>query len=481
MPSAGMAASTAIRELPPRFLWLVWGIVMVVFSASPVVNHLRDGVNNNKDYYIWYEAGQKILHDQAIYPQQTGVDFEFLYPPCTATFLAPLTIAGKLPFVLALELITCLSWVVAVLAGVWLAGVRKEDQPFVAAGALLLTSPYAWDNFLLGQPNLFLLACILGAVVLLRREQKLAAGTLLGFAAAFKAFPVMAIVYLVWRRHWSAAAAMLISLLAFLFLVPIPLRGWEQNLHDLKTWTSGMLFRYDSNTIAQRPSITYGWKNQSLVGTSHRLLRDVSADHLPDADGLPPLVPVPVFANIADLEFSSVNVVIVAIGLLLCLTYVGLMPRGRSRSPATDAVEWGMLLIMMTIFSPISWFYYGIWLLFPYILVLGFAASPQRTIAERRIALVWLAVCLLLCNFVYSWEWIRPLRAVGWAFFGYVLLFAELGWILSRLQGNSRFAMAWQACRSWMRAGHSQPEMLPASITSRSPIVSIGPDRVQTT
>jgi hypothetical protein len=283
----------------------------------------------------------------------------------------------------------------------------------------------------------------------------------------------MVIVYLVWRRHWTATASMLLSLLAFLFLLPVPMRGWEQNLADLQTWTSGMLFRYDDTTIAQRPSITYGWKNQSLIGTSHRLLRDVSADHLPDADGRPPLVPVPVYANLVDLEFSSVNIVIVALGLTLCLVYVGLMPRVRSRSPATDAVEWAMLLIMMTLFSPISWFYYGIWLLFPYTVVLGFLVNPVRTAAERRTGLIWLAACLLLCNFVYPWEWIRPVRAVGWAFFGYVLLFAELGWILCRLQSESRFTVAWRTCREWFGSWSSQTEALPAGFTSRSPATAV--------
>ena len=55
-------------------------------------------------------------------------------------------------------------------------------------------------------------------------------------ATAIKVFPVAVLPYLVWRRHWAAAASMVVFLGVFLFVVPAPIRGFERNVAELKTW-----------------------------------------------------------------------------------------------------------------------------------------------------------------------------------------------------------------------------------------------------
>ena len=78
--------------------------------------------------------------------------------------------------------------------------------------------------YLLGQPNLLLLALLLGAFACLQHGRPVAAGVLVATAAAIKAFPIMALGYLIYRRMWAASAATVAVLAAWLLIAPLPFR-----------------------------------------------------------------------------------------------------------------------------------------------------------------------------------------------------------------------------------------------------------------
>jgi hypothetical protein len=181
-------------------------------------------------------------------------------------------------------------------------------------------SVYAWSNFHIGQPSFILLALMLGAFVALQQKRGLLAGALIGFAAAIKAFPVIALVYLVYRRFWLAAASLVATIVLLFILLPIPVRGFEQARTDLERWTTGMLFKYDDSGMAQRPRRSNSWKNQSIWGVANRLLRPVDADDQHAAH-------VPLYVNVADLSFPTVNKIILGTALALGLAYITVMPR----------------------------------------------------------------------------------------------------------------------------------------------------------
>ena len=83
--------------------------------------------------------------------------------------------------------------------------------------------------YLLGQPNLLLLALLLGAFACLQLGRPVAAGALVATAAAIKAFPILALGYLIYRRMWAASAATVAVLAAWLLdrpaSVPNPCPG----------------------------------------------------------------------------------------------------------------------------------------------------------------------------------------------------------------------------------------------------------------
>jgi hypothetical protein len=100
-----------------------------------------------------------------------------------------------------------------------------------------------------------------------------------------------------------------------------------------------------------------------------------------------------------------------------------------------------MLLVLITVLSPISWFYYGVWLLYPIAIVAQFIGSLPKASVTKKIAIAGLAACLLLLNAVLPC--LGPVRAVGMPFFGYLLLLIELGWILRR--ASARIPEGWRS------------------------------------
>ena len=123
-----------------------------------------------------------------------------MYPPSCAVLLAMGSIVGERQMVLALIMLNSAAWLASIVLAVYLAtGKAARQNPLLYIVPMLAVVPFISDTFLLGQPNLLLLALMLGGFACLRRRWPWGAGALIGLAAAIKAFPAMALVYLVYR------------------------------------------------------------------------------------------------------------------------------------------------------------------------------------------------------------------------------------------------------------------------------------------
>src|SRR5207237_3879902 len=100
------------------------------------------------------------------------------------------------------------------------------------------------------------------------------------------------------------------------FILPSPVRADQRTVNDVSDWQHGML-HYEESGIAQRPTRSYSWKNQSIFGVANRLLRRVSFDDGTNAT----------YANVVDLNFRTVNIIIVACVLFLGASFVCVMTR----------------------------------------------------------------------------------------------------------------------------------------------------------
>jgi Glycosyltransferase family 87 len=286
----------------------------------------------------------------------------------------------------------------------------------------LLVIVYIWSSYHLGQPNLVLLALMLGAFVALRANRQVVAGVLIAIAAGIKAFPILTIVFLLYRRYWTAAASLVVTLVFLILVLPAPFRGFEQAWRDIKKWSGGMLI-YSEAKVGQRPMRSYTWKNQSLVGVSNRLLRHVDAD----AASAPHQ---PVYVNFADLKFSAVNAIVVGVALALGVLFIAAMPPRETRNAESDSIEFALLLLLILMFTPLSFGYFYSWLMLP------FAVITQRVLVAGDSRVLWWslpALALLSLGLIFP----RGAQLYGNTFFATLLLFVGLSIELLRHKKES--------------------------------------------
>ena len=440
---------------------------MVVFSIFPLANMLL-GLST-KDYWLWYQVGRAVRQGLDIYPRpESGRLFPFMYPPSAAAMLGLVSLLGPTGTLIALVLVNSASWLVCILLSAWLAaGPGKPRHPLVVIVPSLSVIVLIHNIYLLGQPNLMLLALVLGAFVCIRLGREISAGTLVATAAAIKAFPLLILGYLVYRRMWRATAATVTVLAAWLLVAPLPFRTPAQAVDDVVVWARGMLFTYNTHGIAQRPLRSYSYKNQSIMAVMHRLLRDVPADgesvlsrrarlaetgprlstaldpatdllsflkpHQrapkatragavavggagatpgPTDDGAGTTEPAPRWdeavqgaepalraawrVNVLDLDFRTVTAMILAAMLGLCLFVAAVMPARRCRTRETDALEFALVILLTVIFSPLSFNYAYVWLLYPVTLALHRVLSEPAETPRHRLKVAWLAAVLLI-------------------------------------------------------------------------------------
>jgi Glycosyltransferase family 87 len=312
---------------------------------------------------------------------------------------------------------------------------------------------FVYDLFLSGQPNLGLLALVLGGLLLARAGRGWWAGVPLAAAAALKAFPVVVLVYLLWRREWKAAGSMVLGLVFFLFVLPVPVRGWDRNLTDLSEWANGMLFSRGDEGPGQRPERSLGWRNQSLQGVTSRLVRagnakaEETAEEIDDRNRVTAAVtgtaaPTaaalqpgsrghPLFVNVIDLGPRGGALAGVAFAGVLGLGFVLVLPRRAARTARTDAVEFALLVTLVTVASPYSYAYYFAWMITPLTVLVHFALTAA-TRADRRVAWATTAGTVVLFAAYPVQVWGLIPASLGALFWSAVVALAGLGYLMVR-------------------------------------------------
>ncbi len=409
----------------------VFVAVCVGFAALPVYKGFAQPFNN-KDYGLWYLTGQKVLNGEPIYPDEPGATFPFMYPPFAAVGVyAPLSTLGPGLMTVALVLINSAAWLGCLFLAVYLASGRllhRELLLYIIPG--VVTAPYVWDTFFLGQINIVLLLLMLLCFTALRHGREGWAGAALAVAVAIKAFPLMAVGYLVWRRHWVALGSLAGTLILILVLMPAPIRGFSFNLHELNLWVQGMVLKDSTEGISQRPGIAYTYRNQSLLAMTHRYLRDVPAGETEAVveggeRGY-------WYVNLIDVGRVPANVIFVALAGGLCLMYVLVMPPKRRLTPRLMVYEQAMLLILIVLFSPLAWTYFFCWLMLPIAAVTHFIHESPKGSAREVTGMALLGGCVLILasalTQAFGDQTTQGLGATTW---GGLALFFTLAWMLS--------------------------------------------------
>jgi len=269
-------------------------------------------------------------------------------------------------------------------------GSGKIPGPWLFALPGFVTISFVFDMFDLGQPNLVLLAMMLLGFWFLQLERPWMAGSMFALATAIKVFPVAVFPYLVWRRRWASAASMVVFLGIFLFVVPAPVRGFQHNVSELKTWFQGMVGSSSEQGFGQRAEQNWSWVNQSIIAVTHRLTRPVNYNQDNPAKQ-------PAYMNLLDLDFRTANWVVLAVSLAIGLGYIAVMPPPARTTPLSEAEELGLVFCLMTVASPLARQYYFVWLFFPITILMHRGAFDPRPAVRIGTWAALAATGLLMC------------------------------------------------------------------------------------
>jgi hypothetical protein len=401
---------------PLEVLFLFCCVVLTAFVLVPEIF----GHGKTKDYPLWYWAGQQVLHGARLYPVDNSM-FAFIYPPLSAVLLAIPAWFGKVPLYLCLCLLNVVAWWVTILYVNAMTGSGRTPGMWLFALPGFATITFVFDMFDLGQPNLVLLALMLYGFWSMQHSRPWMAGSMFALATAIKVFPIAVFPYLLWRRQWITVASMLVFLGVFLFVVPAPVRGFQDNIAELKTWYQGMVASSSEKGFGQRDEQNWSWVNQSIIAMTHRLTRPVNYNQ---DDLTRPTRTM----NVVDIPFKAANLLVVVISLACGLAYLAVMPPASRRTEKSDAEEIGLLFCLMTVASPLARQYYFMWLIFPMTVLMHRGAYDPR----QKVRLwTWLALgaagLLMLLSFpVFP----RDLQAWGNNFVATVIIAMTLAWHL---------------------------------------------------
>src|SRR5579871_601475 len=347
------------------------------------------GNGKTKDYPLWFWAGQQVLQGRDLYPRDASDYFSFIYPPLPAVLLAIPSWFGRTFLYACLALANCVAWWMTGQFSNAMTGSGKRPGPLLYALPGILTITSVFDMFDLGQPNLVLLAMMLYGFWSLQHARPWLAGSMFALAAAIKVFPVAVLPYLVWRRQWAAVASTAVFLVVFLFVVPAPVRGFQHNIAELKTWYRGMIASSSEKGFGQRVEQNWSWVNQSIVAMTHRLTRPINYNQ--DDPSRPART-----MNVVDISFRAANLLVLAISLLIGLCYIAVMPSASRRTEKSDAEEIGLLFCLMTVASPLARQYYFMWLFLPFTVLMHRAAFDLRPNVRLGTWLALAAVGILM-------------------------------------------------------------------------------------
>ena len=377
------------------------------------------GNGKTKDYSLWFWAGQQVLQGGDLYTRMTRGTLDFIYPPPPAIMMALPTWFGKIPFYLGLSILNSVAWALTSQLSNAMTGSKKIPGPWLMALPGFATITFVFDQYDLGQPNLVLLALMLLGFWFMQKGRPWLGGSLFALATAIKVFPVAVLPYLLWRRHWAAAASMIACTVLLLFVLPAPVRGFERNLGEVKTWFNAMVGSSSEKGFGQRDEQNWSWVNQSVIAVTHRLVRPINY-YLDDPQHAPE------YMNVVDVPYKTANLIVLAVTGLIGLGFILVIPAYRKMTERSTAEELGILFCLMTIASPLARQYYFMWLFLPLTVLMHRAAfDPRPNVRTGTWALIGAAMLLMTLSlpvFPAFWQaWGNNLLATA-------LLAVGLGW-----------------------------------------------------
>jgi glycosyl transferase family 87 len=360
--------------------------------------------------------------------------FGYLYPPFMALLFTPFVPLPQLAARLIYVAIS-IACIVGLARSAWIVSGGQTLPPIsrpiaaewkIALTGALCAAPYILNALAHMQVDVMIDCLVAVGCLLLIRGQGVAGAVLIGIAAAFKGPPLLFAAYLIFRRQWLSAGALLavaigLNLLPDLFVTApdgrIRLLVWLSN--DALPVLGGKLGSWNGVSVY----------NQSIAGTFQRLLTTTLQPA--SAEGL---------QNDNPWHLSETLVKAVAYGAMVLLLLASMIAavrgqalsrhNGRSDLPSKTALEFAAVTILMLLMSPMcDLAHLGI-LILPLFCLARLAFVDHDRVAGA--ALILAAACAILRKDLIA---DGPYTAVLWggaATWCMVALWAGCVWALAR-------------------------------------------------
>ncbi len=247
---------------------LLWLLLIAVLYRITLTHPTGGG-----DFTAYYKGARSLTTGSPLY---TGIDGDmpYLYPPLLALLLIPLGALADFRMAAVIWLVINLGVLALTLALLSRTMARRRSQMALWLAAALYSSTL--QTLWFGQIGIALLALAVGTWLAYREGRPILAGILLALAAWLKVYPVLALLYFVWRRDWRVVISTLVTG-AILGLVQLAAVGSDQ----FRVFLTVILPRLATTGNAPRV-------NNSILGFAYRLFAPV-AQSIPLADS-PPLL-----------------------------------------------------------------------------------------------------------------------------------------------------------------------------------------------
>jgi alpha-1,2-mannosyltransferase len=325
-----------------RHPWTVAGVVVLLALAWP---SLRAG--NAPWPHEYVTAGKHLWYGGDIYDNKYG------YPPFMSLVAVPLAwmppfAARLLWFVVhagALALLWRLAWRLA--GGKCVDGESQGGwrEHLILVAGVLCAFRFGTDAIRNFQNDTLIGLLMLGGCALLERTRTIYAAMSFGLAAAMKCTPLLWLPYLLWKRHWLAAAVLLAVAIG-VNLLPDLIRAPAQGGTWLGKWMGDLADHAASPHIYPGQWGSAQVLNQSVAGMVNRWF--VSA---PDAQGT-------WFHSVQRLDAWSpgeLRILVYGSGMMLMAVAGVVLLRCRWLGQRLDdGLECSIILLLMPLLSPMT-------------------------------------------------------------------------------------------------------------------------------
>ena len=296
------------------------------------------------DLSVYWAARKAVLDGTDIYEVRNPGGSMYTTPPLLAIVMSPLALLPMFWASLTWYVLSVVMLVTAVrmcVATVDWAASAEGRTPFVLYVLPPLLVLWMFTSALThGQTSILMLWLVIVALYCDGKGREILAGSCVAGAALVKVFPVVLLVYFVWRRKWRVVVSALVALALGLLVVPAAVFGWSGNLACLQKWVARVAAPSLEDEAGRRGQPFYGMllasyliNNQSPQAVLWRWTRESGTRWVARA---------------------GVAVMILTIFAV-----------GRKTLPADEPLILGATLICTVLAPPLAWAHYFMVLLFP--------------------------------------------------------------------------------------------------------------------